>query len=73
MIINKRVLEDKIKEGDSAMCEYLIDNAENDKQVATIQALQRLSRAVPNDDSRYLSIRNKVLFSVGIDVRELQI
>lgn len=73
MIVNKTILEDKFKEGDFAAFEYLIDNAETDKQVETILALQKLSKIVPQFDERYISVRSKVLFSLGIDVREFQL
>lgn len=68
MIINKTVLEEKMQEGDSKMYDYLIDNAENDKQVANLTILQSLSEQVPNDDVDYVALRNKSLFYMGIEI-----
>lgn len=71
IIVNKTVLNSKIEEGDSSLYEYLIDNTETDEQTDALLALQKLSRIVPHNDERYISIKNKVLYSMGINLSEL--
>lgn len=71
IIVNKTILKSKVEEGDSAVYEYLIDNTETDEQTDALIALQKLSETVPKDDIRYVSIKNKVLFSMGINLTEL--
>lgn len=69
MIINQTILENKMIEGDESMFEYLLDNAENDHQVQVIQALLKLSKTVPANDKRYVSIKKQALQSIGVNIQ----
>lgn len=71
IIINNTILKDKFKEGDSEAYEYLIDNTETDEQTESLIALQNLHKFVPENNERYISLRNKALFSMGIEIDEV--
>lgn len=68
MTFNRTVLLEKFEEGDSKMYDYLIDNAESDKDIKQLLTLQALCEVIPNNDPSYLEIRNSSLFYMGVDI-----
>lgn len=71
MIINQTILEEKKKENELKMYDYLIDNAENDLEVKQIVNLANLAVTLGENNKKYLVLRDKTLKSMGIQLKEM--
>lgn len=71
MIINQTILEEKKKENELKMYDYLIDNAENDLEVKQIVNLANLAVTLGENNKKYLVLRDKTLKAMGIQLKEM--
>lgn len=71
MIINQTILEEKKKENELKMYDYLIDNAENELEVKKIVDLANLAVTLGDNNEKYLILRNKTFKAMGIQLKEM--
>lgn len=64
MIVNGTVLKEKFQESDSKAYDYLIDNAENDKESNAVLKLQEMNEKLSENDEKYIKRRREVLSKV---------
>lgn len=71
MIVNETVLKEKFRESDSKAYDYLLDNAENDKEANEIIKLQEMNEKLSENDKDYIKKRREVIsdnISNGVDI-----
>lgn len=71
MIINQTILEEKKKENELKMYDYLIDNAENELEVEKLVNLAHLAVTLGENNKKYLIFRDRTLKSMGIQLKEM--
>lgn len=71
MIINQTILEEKKKENELKMYDYLIDNAENELEVEKLVNLAHLAVTLGENNKKYLVFRDRTLKSMGIQLKEM--
>lgn len=70
MIINEGILLEKFEESEDKGYDYLIDNAETDKQAEDFLGLQELANSIIDAQScnKYINRRNIVLEEIGVNI-----
>lgn len=68
MIISNTVLREKAEESEEKLWDYLLDNAENDNEIALVQNMLDILAGFGNVEF-YFALRNESLELLGIDNR----